>query len=164
MGSGKTIDEALGLRLEHPFVMGVRAGDPVAPEEVRVASTFDIDAARELARVYVPSGPYRGVLEKLRTHGFCVITGPPEMGKTAAARVIGLALLSAGWEVHECTRPDQVTRRLDPSRPQLFVADDAFGSTEYRPEAAERWARALPEILRATDARHWLCGPPGRRR
>ena len=25
--------------------------------------------------------------------------------------------------------------------PQLFIADDAFGSTEYRPDAAERWAR-----------------------
>ena len=32
-------------------------------------------------------------------------------------------------------------------RPQVFVADDAFGSTEYRPDAAERWARELGRML-----------------
>ena len=38
----------------------------------------------------------------------------------------------------------------------MFVADDAFGSTEYRPDAAERWARELPRVLRVLDDRHWL--------
>ena len=38
----------------------------------------------------------------------------------------------------------------------MFVADDAFGSTEYRPEAAERWAVELDRVLRAMDERHWL--------
>ena len=46
--------------------------------------------------------------------------------------------------------------RADRGRAQLFIADDAFGSTEYRPDAAERWARELPAILRLTDERHWL--------
>jgi hypothetical protein len=58
--------------------------------------------------------------------------------------------------VHECTRPEQLFERLDPQRAQLFVADDAFGSTEYRPDAADRWARELDRALRATDAHHWL--------
>jgi hypothetical protein len=38
----------------------------------------------------------------------------------------------------------------------VFIADDAFGSTEYRPEAAERWAVDLDRVLRAMDERHWL--------
>ena len=38
----------------------------------------------------------------------------------------------------------------------MFVADDAFGSTEYRPEAAERWALDLDRILRSMDESHWL--------
>jgi hypothetical protein len=49
-----------------------------------------------------------------------------------------------------------VHARLKPERPQVFVADDAFGSTEYRPDAAERWARELDGILRATGERTWL--------
>jgi hypothetical protein len=36
------------------------------------------------------------------------------------------------------------------------VADDAFGSTEYRPDDAERWARELPAILGLADERHWV--------
>jgi hypothetical protein len=38
----------------------------------------------------------------------------------------------------------------------VFIADDAFGSTEYRPDAAERWALELDRVLRAMDYRHWL--------
>jgi hypothetical protein len=78
------------------------------------------------------------------------------MGKTAIARMLGLALLTEGWELHECVRPDELWSRLARDRPQVFVADDAFGSTEYRPDAAERWALALDRVLRAMDERHWL--------
>ena len=42
------------------------------------------------------------------------------------------------------------------SRAQVFIADDAFGSTEYRADAAERWARAMERLLRSLDERHWL--------
>jgi hypothetical protein len=38
----------------------------------------------------------------------------------------------------------------------VFIADDAFGSTEYRPEAAERWAVELDRTLRSMDDSHWL--------
>jgi hypothetical protein len=38
----------------------------------------------------------------------------------------------------------------------VFIADDAFGSTEYRADAAELWARELGRMLRVLDDRHWL--------
>ena len=85
-----------------------------------------------------------------------VLTGAPEMGKTAIAHMVALAQLTAGWEAHDCTSPEQVWAAIDPARPQVFVADDAFGSTEYRPDAAERWARELGRMLQALDERHWL--------
>ena len=78
------------------------------------------------------------------------------MGKTAIARMLALAQMTAGWEVHECVRPEQLWAAFDPRAAQVFVADDAFGSTEYRPDAAERWAREMERILRALDDRHWL--------
>jgi hypothetical protein len=53
-------------------------------------------------------------------------------------------------------------KAIDRERPQLFVADDAFGSTEHRPDAAEHWARELGPMVQAVDKRHWLTEVSGR--
>ena len=64
--------------------------------------------------------------------------------------------MTNGWEAHECTSPEQLWRVFDATRRQVFVADDAFGSTEYRPDAAERWANSLGRLLAMLDDDHWL--------
>jgi hypothetical protein len=151
---GRLVDENAELRLRMPSLLGIREFD--APAEVVARSTADIAAARDLARVFVPTAAYARAVAVLRTHHFAVLTGPPEMGKTASARMVALAQLTAGWEVHECIRPEQLWAVYASDRPQVFVADDAFGSTEYRPDAAERWAVELARVLRAMDDRHWL--------
>ncbi len=45
---------------------------------------------------------------------------------------------------------------FDSGRRQVFIADDAFGSTEYRPDAAERWALGLGRLFGMLDDQHWL--------
>jgi hypothetical protein len=143
-------------RLRAPSALGVAdLGELLAPG-IAARSTADIAAAAELARVFVPTRAYAQALAVLEQHRFAVLTGPPEMGKTAIARMIGLAALTNGWELHECLRPDDLWQRYDRARPQVFIADDAFGSTEYRPESAERWAVDLDRVLKAMDERHWL--------
>jgi hypothetical protein len=153
---GAILDAEPTLRRRVPSVLGVRDVDALIPPGVSDASTGDVAAARDLARVFVPTRAYERTLAVLERHHFAVLTGPPEMGKTAIARMIGLALMTEGYELHECIRPDDLWSRLARDRAQVFVADDAFGSTEYRPEAAERWALDLDRILRAMDDRHWL--------
>jgi hypothetical protein len=150
------LDAAPTARRRVPSVLGVRDLEPLLDEEARERSGWDEAAARDLARMFVPTRAYLRTLETLERHRFAVLTGPPEMGKTAIARTVGLALATEGWQVHECIRPDQVRDAFDAERSQLFVADDAFGSTEYRPDAAERWALELDGILRRLDERHWL--------
>jgi hypothetical protein len=139
-----------------PSLLGVRRLDDLVDETVLRASRFDLTAARALAPTFVATGAYRLCCDALARHGFAVLTGPPEMGKTATARMLALAQLCQGWEVHECTDPDELWRSFRPDRPQVFIADDAFGSTEYRPAAAERWALELDLILKHMDERHWL--------
>ncbi len=151
---GGLIDRHPRVRRRVPSLLGI--GRPEIDSEVAARSSWDAGAAHELARVFVPTRAYRGALDVLDRHNFAVLSGPPEMGKTACARVLGLALHAEGWEVHECIRPEQVWSAFDKNRRQLFIADDAFGSTEYRPDAAERWAVDLDRILRAMDERHWL--------
>jgi hypothetical protein len=148
----RLVDRSWSVRLALPSVLGIGPADRLEPGE----STLDLGAARELARVFVPTRPYAAALDVLLAHRFVVLTGPPEMGKTAIARMIGLAAMTGGWEAHECIRPEELWARFRRDRPQVFVADDAFGSTEYRPEAAERWALELDRVLRAMDEKHWL--------
>jgi hypothetical protein len=151
-----SLDRHLALRAALPSVLGLRDLDSLISSEVRARSSLDIQRAQALARVFVVTRAYERARVVLGRHRFVVLTGPPEMGKTAIAQMVALAQLTGGWEAHECISPQQVWKAFDPERAQVFVADDAFGSTEYRPDAAERWARELGRLLGALDDRHWL--------
>jgi hypothetical protein len=142
------------LRFKLPSVLSLDAAPP--DPEALGRSTIDIEATNELTRIFVATPAWYQAIAALKAHHFLVLTGPPEMGKTAIARMLGLAVLTEGWEVHEVTRPDELEARYDRERRQLFIADDAFGSTEFRPDAAERWASDLERILRASNEHHWL--------
>jgi hypothetical protein len=150
------IDACPELRLAMPSLLGVRELDPLIPAAVATASTVDRAEAERLAAVFVPTRAYARAVGILAEHRFAVLTGPPEMGKTAIARMVALAKMTDGWEAHECTSPDDLEAAFDPQARQVFIADDAFGSTEYRPDSAERWARAMERLLGALDDRHWL--------
>jgi hypothetical protein len=150
------IDARADLRRAMPSLLGLRALEELIGEGPAAASTLDRHAAAELAVVFVPTRAHARTLTVLGEHRFAVLTGPPEMGKTAIARTIALAQMTAGWEAHECTTPEDVWQAFNPGRPQVFIADDAFGSTEYRADAAERWAREMERLLRSLDDRHWL--------
>jgi hypothetical protein len=150
------IDASPELRLRMPSLLGVRELGPLLDSAVTARSTLDRREAERLAAVFVPTRAYARAVRTLDQHRFAVLTGPPEMGKTAIARMVALAKMTDGWEAHECTSPDDLHAAFDPEAPQVFIADDAFGSTEYRPDSAERWARAMERLLGALDDRHWL--------
>jgi uncharacterized protein (DUF1778 family) len=153
---GARIDARADLRLRMPSLLGLRDLGGLIANELTRRCTLDRAAAREVAEVFVPTRAHQRALDVLAEHRFAVLTGPPEMGKTATARMIGLALMTAGWEAHECTAPGDVARAWREEAAQVFIADDAFGSTEYRADAADRWAREMERLLRMLDDRHWL--------
>src|SRR5947199_2139281 len=101
-----------------PSVLGLRDLRGLIAAAIDSRSTLDRTAADELARVFVPSGAYPRAVSVLEAHRFAVLTGPPEMGKTAIARMVGLAQMTAGWEAHECVRPEDVWRLCDARRSQ----------------------------------------------
>ena len=153
---GARLDALAQLRLEMPSLLGLGHLQHLIADDVARRSTLDAAASRDLAETFVATRAHRQALAALADHRFAVLTGPPEMGKTAIARMIALAKQTAGWEAHECNSPDDVWHLFNGRRDQVFIADDAFGSTEYRPDSGERWARAIERLLRALDDRHWL--------
>ena len=78
------------------------------------------------------------------------------MGKTAIAKMIALTQASLGWEAIVCNGPPDLFQRLNGDRKQVFVADDAFGRTEYDPGRGKRWEQSLDLALRSLDSKHWL--------
>ncbi len=159
LGAGELsalVDRHPSIRGALPSVLGLRDLGGLIAEPARARSSFDVEGARRLARVFWPTRAHAQARAALERHRFAVLTGPPEMGKTAIAQMIALAQMTDGWEAHECRAPEQLWRVLAPDRRQVFIADDAFGSTEYRPDAAERWAHALGRLLPSLDDDHWL--------
>lgn len=151
-----SLDRHPAIRRELPSILGLRDIEALIDPDVAARATFDVDRAHALARVFWPTRAYAHTLAVLDQHRFVVLTGPPEMGKTAISEMVALAQMTDGWEAHECTDPEQIWRVFDKTRRQVFIADDAFGSTEYRPDRAEHWALALGRLLRMLDANHWL--------
>jgi hypothetical protein len=150
------LDASPELRRRFPAALGTTDVERLLPEGPRNASAFDREAAQELAPLFVATRAYRRSAASLERHGFVVLTGPPEVGKTAIAQMLALVQLTDGWEAHDCRHPDELLGRYRAAVPQIFIADDAFGSTEYRPDSAERWARELDRVLARMDATHWL--------
>jgi hypothetical protein len=150
------LDASPELRRRVPATLGTTSLERLIGPDTAAASSFDRAAAEELAPVFVATQPYGRALVSLEHNGFVVLTGPPEVGKTAIATVLALVQLSDGWEAHDCRHPDELFGRYRPGAKQIFLADDAFGSTEYRPDAAERWARELDRVLARMDSTHWL--------
>lgn len=148
------------VRLAFPQILGLRDVFALLNETVNKdiinRSKVALSMGAELAKTFAATGAYEEALGVLRRRHFVVLTGPPEMGKTTIARIIALARLSEGWEACECRGPDDLLRVHDSEKPQVFVADDAFGSTEYQPEKGSQWADELERILQMLDARHWL--------
>jgi hypothetical protein len=149
-----------GVRTSYPQVLGLQDLQSLlrsaVSSDTSIRSRAWLREAGDLARVFVATQAYQEALRTLRQHHFLVLTGPPEMGKTAIARMVSLAKVTEQWDAFECRRPDEFFRNYVPDHNQVFVADDAFGSTEYRPELATEWAAELPRIFRLTDRSHWM--------
>lgn len=154
------LDATPAIRLAYPQILGLRdlraLLEQAVAKDVVTRSNVVVEALGKLACVYVPTEAYNKAISLLELRGFAVLTGPPEMGKTATARMLSLARLSMGWQAYDCTSPSELFRMFDHGVPQVFVADDAFGSTEYRPELASEWAMQLDKVIGICDKRHWV--------
>jgi hypothetical protein len=128
----------------------------VVHSDVIVRSQAAIALAQAHARVFVPTPAFDLAKQKLASHGFVVLEGPPEMGKTTIGRIIALSQLVCGWEALECRSPADVLKMYRQDRRQVFVADDFFGRTEYEPVRVSEWQSELTHILPLLGRAHWL--------
>jgi len=122
----------------------------------RERSAAAVEVARELVPVFAPTRSYEQAWNVLSKHHFVVLEGPPEVGKSAIAWMIALTQAGAGWEAIVCRTPDAFFEMREPTKNQVFIADDAFGRTEYDPTRTSRWEADLDLILHRLGKHHWL--------
>lgn len=154
------LDSHPALRLSFPELLGLRdleallarPMDKVITERSRGA----LKEAEELAPVFVKTKAYQRSLRLLHERGFVLLDGPPEVGKTAIAHMIGLAMATTGWELVDCRWPEDILQKHDAGSAQIFLVDDALGRTEYHVDYGFRWEMELPTVLRLIDSSHWL--------
>jgi len=125
--------------------------------ELLERSAAAMSLATGLEKVFVPTAAFEKARAILVKHHFVVLEGPPEMGKTAIARILGLIKLLDQREVYECKTPTDFFKVYDKGQRQFFIADDAFGRTEYDPSLGKLWEQDLEKILLRLDVTHELC-------
>jgi len=154
------LDKNPGITRTFPQILSLRnlkeLLEDIVNKETLVRSRAAVTMARDIAQVFVPTRAYNTAWRVLAKHHFAVLEGPPEMGKTAIAWMIALAQLANGWEAIACDDPKDLFKSHRPEVPQVFVADDAFGRTEYDPTMGSRWEKQLARVNTTLDERHWL--------
>lgn len=154
------LDAHKEIRWTFPEVLSLRDLESmlraVVNQSVLNRSRLAVEESRGLVPVFVPTQAYFQAVQVLRVHSFVVLDGPPEMGKTAIARMIGLQHLLHDWQCIDCRSPEDFFSAYSRSANQLLIADDAFGRTEYDPGLGRLWERDLPRILASLDGKHRL--------
>jgi hypothetical protein len=154
------LDLHVSLRRSFPQLLSIRDLDQLLSEvvnrEIIEKSKTAVEIAKGVAEVFVPTRAYHWAWETLRDYHFIVLEGPPEVGKTAIAWMVALGQLLTGWQVVVCDDPSDFFTSLREGERQIFVADDAFGRTEYDPARGRKWENQLERILRRIDATHWF--------
>jgi len=154
------LDHQPELRRSFPQLLSLRDLNALLAEavnkEVIERSRSALAAAVDYISTFVPTAAYDRAWTVLREHSFAVLHGPAEMGKTAIAWMVAVSQLSNGWDAVVCHSPDDFFKSVEEDRRQIFVADDAFGRTEYDPSAVNRWEKDLHYVLQRVDSKHWL--------
>jgi hypothetical protein len=154
------LDRRSGVARAFPQLLSIRDLDELIKvalnAESRARSETALQLATELVAVFAPTSAYEHAWRVLRKHHFAVLEGPPEVGKSAIAWMIGLTQAAQGWETIVCRTPDVFFQTIESNQPQVFIADDAFGRTEYDPTRTSKWEADLDLVLHRLNPRHWL--------
>jgi hypothetical protein len=154
------LDMNAGLRRSFPQLLSIRDLDTllsnVVNRDIIERSSSAISHAKDLVPVFVPTDAYIRTWEVLKKHHFAVLDGPPEVGKSAIGWMVALTQVASGWEARVCDSPDDFFRAFRSDESQVFVADDAFGRTEYDPSRGVNWEAQLHRVMGRLGENHWL--------
>jgi hypothetical protein len=154
------LDQNPKIARSFPQLLSIRDLDALLGQVINKSilerSSIAIEIARGLVPVFAPTKAYERAWSILLKYHFVVLEGAPEVGKSAIAWMIGLTQVTSQWEAVVCRNPDEFFQMYKNDRNQVFIADDAFGRTEYDPTRTMKWETDLDLLLHRVDRKHWL--------
>lgn len=154
------LDEQQTIRRSFPQLLSLRELDyligNILNKSIIERSKSAIEEAKSVIPVFVPTSAYRNCWDTLSKYNFAVLDGPPEVGKTAIAWMIAITQVTREWQAIICNKTDDFFQVYESDVHQIFIADDAFGRTEFDVTHSKEWEKDLDKVLNRLDEYHWL--------
>ena len=113
-------------------------------------------AAQAEIATFVATSPYLAAVELLHKQHFCVLSGPPKMGKTCTAYALAASFSALSYDVYDLrAQRDFYDVYRDDSR-QLFICDDVFGDISMHASQRDDWTRGFLRLIGSLGRDHKL--------
>lgn len=98
----------------------------------------------DLQRLVVTDAHRRSV-RAISEHNLVLLLGAPAAGKSTIGASIAIGAADV-WQhgTIRATSPEDIKLHLNPTLPQFFWIDDAWGNTQYQRQTAEQWNQVFP--------------------
>ncbi len=116
---------------------------------------FLLAAQAEIA-TFVATTPYLNALDLLHKQHFCVLSGPPKMGKTCTGYALAASLSALTFEVYDLRSQRDFYDAFKGDAKQLFICDDVFGDISMHASMRDDWTRGFMRLLGSLGRDHKL--------
>lgn len=115
-----------------------------------------LTAAQSEIATFVATSPYLSAIELLHKQHFCVLAGPPKMGKTCTAYALAASFSALSYEVYDLRNQRDFYDAYQADAKQLFICDDVFGDISMHAAQRDDWARGFLRLLGSLERDHKL--------
>jgi hypothetical protein len=105
---------------------------------------------------FVATNPYLRAIELLHKQHFCVLSGPPKMGKTCTAYALAASFSALSYEVYDLRNQRDFYDAYRDDAKQLFVCDDVFGDISMHASQRDDWTRGFLRLIGSLGRDHKL--------
>lgn len=113
-------------------------------------------AAQAEIATFVATSPYLNAIELLHKQHFCVLSGPPKMGKTCTAYALAASFSALSYEVYDLRNQKDFYDAYRDDAKQLFICDDVFGDISMHASQRDDWTRGFLRLMGSLGRGHKL--------
>jgi len=115
-----------------------------------------LQAAQSDIATFVATTPYLNAIDLLHKQHFCVLSGPPKMGKTCTAYALAASFAALSYEVYDLRNQRDFHDAYKDDAKQLFICDDVFGDISLHTSQRDDWTRGFLRLLGSLGRDHKL--------